>query len=65
MKIWAKTQVTVHIELTSREAIWLRDYMQNACGNLEEEDEETSKMRYKLFTDLQKELEEGGEHYEK
>ena len=60
MKVTSRRYATVQIELTEEEAVWLKNYMQNACGNINEEDEETARMRYGLFNNLNREL-KGGE----
>jgi len=51
MQSRTETKHTVHLELTEKEATWLRAYVQNYVGTLEEPTEEYD-MRKALFDAL-------------
>ena len=50
MKATQKREVTIHLELTEAEAVWLKAYMQN--GFMEPEPDDVAEMRRNFFEAL-------------
>lgn len=54
-----RSEVKVTMTLTEREAIWLRDYVQNPFCDPKDEPFSDAEMRHSLFDGIQEALDEG------
>lgn len=57
MKTETETTKTLTLKLTEHEASWLRDYLQNACGDPHDEHMHDRDMRQAFFESLKRGLE--------
>ena len=56
MKVESKNVITVRLELTEKEARWLKAYIQSYFGKASEEDPKSYEIRHSLFDGLTKAL---------